>query len=65
MRALRDPDVLLDTDLAVRRVARDLGIAGDQARLRQHAQRWSPWRSYAVLHLWMTYLDARPARRTT
>ncbi|CAA9347098.1 MAG: Methylphosphotriester-DNA--protein-cysteine S-methyltransferase (EC / DNA-3-methyladenine glycosylase II [uncultured Nocardioidaceae bacterium] len=64
MRALRDPDVLLDTDLAVRRVAHDLGIADDQAGLRQHAQRWSPWRSYAVLHLWMTYLDHRPVRRT-
>jgi AraC family transcriptional regulator of adaptative response / DNA-3-methyladenine glycosylase II len=56
MRALRDPDVLLDTDLAVRKVAGDLGL-GDAAALRRHAQRWAPWRSYAVLHLWMTYLQ--------
>jgi AraC family transcriptional regulator of adaptative response / DNA-3-methyladenine glycosylase II len=58
MRALRDPDVLLDTDLAVRKVAGDLGL-GDAAALRRHSQRWAPWRSYAVLHLWTTYLDSR------
>jgi AraC family transcriptional regulator of adaptative response / DNA-3-methyladenine glycosylase II len=59
MRALRDPDVLLDTDLAVRRVASALGVGADESALRRHSQRWAPWRSYAVLHLWMTYLDAR------
>lgn len=60
MRALRDPDVLLDTDLAVRKVAGELGLGADAAGLRHRAERWAPWRSYAVLQLWMTYLDARP-----
>ncbi|MDQ1653597.1 MAG: AraC family transcriptional regulator [Cryptosporangiaceae bacterium] len=48
MRALGLPDVLLDTDLAVRRGATALGITD----LTAHAERWRPWRSYAVLHLW-------------
>ena len=44
-----DPDVLLETDLGVRR-----GFArlGDPAALVRRAERWRPWRSYAVQHLW-------------
>ena len=68
MRALRDPDVLLETDLAVRRAAQRLGLPPDARGLRAYAERWAPWRSYAVLHLWTTYLaDAaeRSRRRRT
>jgi AraC family transcriptional regulator, regulatory protein of adaptative response / DNA-3-methyladenine glycosylase II len=54
MRALSDPDVMLDTDLGVRHAAvalaiDDLAVAG---------QRWAPWRSYAVHHLWAS-LDSQ------
>ena len=44
-----DPDVLLETDLGVRR-----GFAriGDPAHLTRRAEAWRPWRSYAVQHLW-------------
>ena len=44
-----DRDVLLETDLGVRR-----GFAGsaDPAELVRRAERWRPWRSYAVQHLW-------------
>jgi AraC family transcriptional regulator of adaptative response / DNA-3-methyladenine glycosylase II len=52
MRALGDPDVFLPTDLAVRRGAARLGLPDDPARLDDHARRWRPWRSYAVLRLW-------------
>jgi AraC family transcriptional regulator of adaptative response / DNA-3-methyladenine glycosylase II len=52
MRALGDPDVFLPTDLAVRRGAARIGLPGDPARLDDHARRWRPWRSYAVLRLW-------------
>jgi AraC family transcriptional regulator of adaptative response / DNA-3-methyladenine glycosylase II len=46
MRALRDPDVWLGTDLeVVRALARLSGCVADP-------KEWSPWRSYAVLHLW-------------
>src|SRR5687768_12699420 len=44
-----DPDVLLETDLGVRR-----GFAriADPAALVRRAEAWRPWRSYAVQHLW-------------
>lgn len=46
MRAAGHRDVLLDTDLVLRRVLDREGI--DRAR----TDRWSPWRSYASMHLW-------------
>ena len=52
MRALGDPDVFLPTDLAVRRAAGRLGLPTTPAALDDHARRWRPWRSYAVLRLW-------------
>ncbi|HET8952081.1 MAG TPA: AlkA N-terminal domain-containing protein [Solirubrobacteraceae bacterium] len=44
-----DRDVLLETDLGVRR-----GFArlGDPGALVARAEAWRPWRSYAVQHLW-------------
>ena len=44
-----DRDVLLETDLGVRR-----GFAriADPAQLIRRAEAWRPWRSYAVQHLW-------------
>ena len=48
MRGLGDPDVFLDTDLGVRHALDRLGI--DAAV----AERWRPWRSYALHHLWAT-----------
>lgn len=65
MRLLADPDVLLGTDLVVRRGASLLGIdLTDTAR-------WVPWRSYLSMHLWKTALTSRatpsvvPALATT
>jgi len=52
MRAIGDPDVFLPTDLAVRRGARALGLPDDPAALERHAERWRPWRSYALIRLW-------------
>ncbi|WP_371686208.1 DNA-3-methyladenine glycosylase, partial [Micromonospora sp. 15K316] len=52
MRALGDPDVLLPTDLAVRRGAAALGLPDDPKTLAAYADRWRPWRSYAVIRLW-------------
>lgn len=62
MRVLGDPDVWLPGDAALLTRARALGIvhpATSEARathrtLAEHAARWSPWRSYAVTHLWAT-----------
>jgi AraC family transcriptional regulator of adaptative response / DNA-3-methyladenine glycosylase II len=52
LRALRDPDAFMPTDLGIRRGARALGLSGDPAPLLAHAERWRPWRSYAMAHLW-------------
>lgn len=46
MRVLHDPDVLLDSDLVLRRHADALGVDLTDAA------RWSPWRSYVSMHLW-------------
>jgi len=54
MRALRDPDAFLPTDLGVRRAAGALGLPQDPAALAAHSERWRPWRSYAMAHLWGT-----------
>ncbi|WKU08582.1 AlkA N-terminal domain-containing protein [Micromonospora sp. HUAS LYJ1] len=52
MRALGDPDVLLPTDLAVRRGAAALGLPATPTTLDTYADRWRPWRSYAAIRLW-------------
>ena len=55
MRVFHDPDVLLVTDLAVRRVAVELGL--DLA----DSGAWAPWRSYVTHHLWAVVLARIPA----
>ncbi|MFJ8580132.1 DNA-3-methyladenine glycosylase 2 family protein [Micromonospora sp. NPDC093277] len=52
IRALGDPDVFLPTDLGVRRGAAALGGPDDPKTLDAYADRWRPWRSYAVIRLW-------------
>ena len=62
MRALGDPDVFLPTDIGVRRALTASGRRPHAAA--RAAERWRPWRSYGLMHLWST-LDLRPARGTT
>jgi AraC family transcriptional regulator of adaptative response / DNA-3-methyladenine glycosylase II len=52
MRALRDPDAFMPTDLGIRRAARAIGLPGDPAALVAAGEGWRPWRSYAMAHLW-------------
>ncbi len=56
MKALGDPDVFAGGDLALRRVAAELGLPSESAELDDAAVRWRPWRSYAMHHLWAEYL---------
>jgi AraC family transcriptional regulator of adaptative response / DNA-3-methyladenine glycosylase II len=56
MRGLGDPDTFLATDLGVRHALAQLGVHEDRAAA------WSPWRSYAVHHLWASL---GPPRTTT
>ena len=69
MRALRDPDAFMPTDLGIRRAAAALGLPDDPAHLRELTDHWRPWRSYAMAHLWAmpaaaTITPQLPTRRT-
>lgn len=57
VRAGRDPDVLLASDLAVRRqLERLTGEALDTRRAAALGAAWAPHRTTAMLHLWAAYL---------
>jgi AraC family transcriptional regulator of adaptative response / DNA-3-methyladenine glycosylase II len=61
MRALRDPDAFLANDAGVRRAMNLLDSRGTPQQLERVADRWKPYRAYAVQHLWA--LDADEPRR--
>ena len=46
MRALRDPDVMLASDLVIKRRLTELGV--------DDTDQWAPWRSYVACTLWAT-----------
>jgi AraC family transcriptional regulator of adaptative response / DNA-3-methyladenine glycosylase II len=52
LRALRDPDVFLPTDVGVRHALDRLGVPSDPASAAMLAESWRPWRSYGLLQLW-------------
>jgi AraC family transcriptional regulator of adaptative response / DNA-3-methyladenine glycosylase II len=67
MRALRDPDAFMPTDLGIRRAARAVGLPDDPAHLIAATESWRPWRSYAMVHLWSlpvppAEIPTRPAK---
>lgn len=62
LRALRDPDAFLAGDLGVRRALEALGQDGRPAAAQHTAERWRPYRAYAVLHLWAQL--ASPPKQT-
>ena len=63
MRASGHPDAFLPTDLGVRRAVEALGGDGAPGRILTIAERWRPWRAYAVAHLWL--FDSRRPRAQT
>lgn len=64
MRALGDPDAFLPGDLALQRVLRRAGRDTDVRASTGASLPWRPYRSYAMLHLWMTDTGAPAPRRT-
>ena len=48
MRAMHWPDAFVAGDLGVRKA---LGTTGTR-EAEERADAWSPWRAYAVMHLW-------------
>jgi AraC family transcriptional regulator, regulatory protein of adaptative response / DNA-3-methyladenine glycosylase II len=55
LRALGHPDVFLPTDVGVRHAFARRGL--DPMTAGDAAERWRPWRSYALLHLWTSLSD--------
>lgn len=54
LRALRDPDAFLPSDLGVRRALERLGLDGSPVNAAKLAESWRPYRAYALMHLWAT-----------
>jgi AraC family transcriptional regulator, regulatory protein of adaptative response / DNA-3-methyladenine glycosylase II len=60
MRALRDPDAFLPTDLGVRHALERLGFPGEPRTAAELAEAWRPYRAYALGHLWATLAVPAP-----
>jgi AraC family transcriptional regulator, regulatory protein of adaptative response / DNA-3-methyladenine glycosylase II len=52
MRGFHDPDAFPATDLGVRRGFESLGLPSTTKDILERAERWRPFRAYAVMHLW-------------
>ncbi len=62
MRELRDPDAFLPGDVGVRRSLVALGRDGSPRRAAELAERWRPYRAYALQHLWSHDRDLAAGR---
>jgi AraC family transcriptional regulator of adaptative response / DNA-3-methyladenine glycosylase II len=62
MRALRDRDAFMWGDLGVRKGFEALGLASTRTAMLARAERWRPWRAYAVMHLWHQDVSRRRPR---
>ncbi len=65
MRTLRDPDAFLPSDLGVRHALEQLGHDGQPAAAERLAERWRPYRAYAVQHLWASLSPTGRTNRAT
>jgi AraC family transcriptional regulator of adaptative response / DNA-3-methyladenine glycosylase II len=61
MRALRDPDAFPAGDLGVRHALARLGLEARAGAIGRAAERWRPYRAYAVQHLWASLAGSGPA----
>jgi AraC family transcriptional regulator of adaptative response / DNA-3-methyladenine glycosylase II len=52
LRGLGDPDAFLASDLGVRRALARAGLAAGPGAAGVRAERWRPWRGYALQYLW-------------
>ena len=52
MRALRDPDAFPASDLGIKVGFEALGLPTSGGAIERRADRWRPWRGYAVMHVW-------------
>jgi hypothetical protein len=58
MRALGESDAFLADDVRLQRRFALEGLRSTAPALLAHAERWRPWRAYAMQYLWMADTDA-------
>jgi len=64
MRVYREPDAFPPNDLWLRRaLAGDAGSVSS-LELESAAERWRPWRAYAAMHLWNSFVAREAGSRT-
>lgn len=61
LRALGHPDVFLPSDIGIRDAFLAAGV--DPATAAARSSAWTPWRSYAQLHLWHSLVTPSPATK--
>ncbi len=61
MRALGDPDAFAVTDLGLRHALVAHRLPTDPAGITDRAERWRPWRAYAIQHLWTSLGSTTPS----
>ena len=61
MRALGDPDAFMPTDLGLRRGLERLGHDGRPPAASELAERWRPYRAYALQYVWADLAGAEAA----
>ncbi len=66
MRALGEPDAFPAGDLALQRALESSGRRPSERQVTARAERWRPWRAYALIALWRadSARPPRPRRRT-
>lgn len=62
MRVLRESDAFLAADVALQRILAIDGRRPNARELLERAERWRPWRAYAVLHIWTAEAGADKTR---
>lgn len=62
LRAMGHPDAFPADDLVLQKALPNDGSRMTARALTTHAERWRPWRAYAVLQLWRDTMPAAPAR---
>ncbi|MEO6054021.1 MAG: hypothetical protein ABIP97_08425, partial [Chthoniobacterales bacterium] len=64
MRALGESDAFLAADIGVQNKFALHGKRLTASELLARAERWRPWRAYAVLHLWMADIPKLTKRKS-
>jgi AraC family transcriptional regulator, regulatory protein of adaptative response / DNA-3-methyladenine glycosylase II len=58
MRGFHDRDAFPASDLGVRRAFESFGLPSTTKKILDRAERWRPYRAYAVMHLWSALANA-------